>query len=209
MRIEYVALDEIARWPRNPKKHDEPGIAGSINEHGFVQPPIFDEKTQRLVAGHGRLDALAARKAANLPPPARVLVRPGDGAWLVPVVRGVAFANEDAAARYVVADNRLVERGGWDDAMLLTILREQRALGANLGAMGYSLEDMTRLEQLATQTATGEGKKVSFFVGGGDTTPKLGGIEYRIIVVCQDERHQASTMERLEREGLKCRALMS
>lgn len=42
-----------------------------------------------------------------------------------------------------------------------------------------------------------------------DTSPQLGGLEYRIVIECESEQHQAAIIQRLEGEGLKCRPLMS
>ena len=73
-RIEFMDLEAIRRAPRNPKGHDLERIGGSFDRFGFVAPPMLDEATGRLVAGHGRLDALVARKRAGGQPPARVRV---------------------------------------------------------------------------------------------------------------------------------------
>lgn len=44
---------------------------------------------------------------------------------------------------------------------------------------------------------------------GLDTEPQLGEMEYRVIVECRDEAQQRDLLERLEAEGLECRAVMS
>jgi hypothetical protein len=43
----------------------------------------------------------------------------------------------------------------------------------------------------------------------GDTDAQLCALEYRIIVQCLDEQHQAALLVKLEEEGLKCQALIS
>jgi ParB-like chromosome segregation protein Spo0J len=58
--IDYVPLDEIAEAHRNPKLHDRRGIRASVTRFGFVEPITIDERTGRLVAGHGRLEQLRA-----------------------------------------------------------------------------------------------------------------------------------------------------
>lgn len=121
-RIEYVALSELQKWPRNPKKHDEPGIEEALERFGFVNPLILDEKSGKLVAGHGRLEVLEKRKAAGKPPPDRIATKGGE--WLVPVVRGVAFKDMAEAERYVVSDNALTIGGGWDDEKLASIFAD-------------------------------------------------------------------------------------
>lgn len=141
-RLERVALEDVARWPRNPKRHDEPGIEASIKRFGFVQPVTLDEKTNRLVAGHGRLEALERMRAEGDAPPKNIAVD-GKGRWLVPVIRGVSFESEDEAEAYLVADNRLGEAGGWDEEKLKEILKGLRtSLGDDVVVTGYSKADL-------------------------------------------------------------------
>jgi hypothetical protein len=42
-----------------------------------------------------------------------------------------------------------------------------------------------------------------------DAGPQLGGLSYSIVVRCSDETHQGELLEKLEKEGLKCEALIS
>jgi ParB-like chromosome segregation protein Spo0J len=55
--------------------------------YGVVEPPVLDERTGRLVAGHGRLEAFAEARAVGLDAPEGVRVN-AKGEWLVPVIRG-------------------------------------------------------------------------------------------------------------------------
>lgn len=38
----------------------------------------------------------------------------------------------------------------------------------------------------------------------GSTGSESGGLEYRIVIFCEDEQHQAMLLQKLEAEGLKC-----
>src|SRR5262245_40706223 len=145
-RIEFMDLEAIPRAPRNPKGHDLEHIDGSFDRFGFVAPPMLDEKTGRLVAGHGRLDALVARKRAGGQPPARVRVAAG-GAWLVPVIRGLVFASSADAELYLLADNKLSELGGWDDAELGKVLTELAVDDVLLA--GWTEEELARFAREA------------------------------------------------------------
>ena len=154
IRVEYVPLGDLERWPRNPKRHDHAGIIESIKRFGFVTPVIVDEKTGRLVAGHGRQEALSMMKKGGDPPPENIRKKGGD--WLVPVVRGNRFASEAEAERYLVADNRYVELGGWDNDSLVQILSEQEGQ-EDLAAMGFDQAEVDRLIKLVageTETRT-------------------------------------------------------
>ena len=128
--VEYVALDEVVKWDRNPRTHDDAAIERSIKRYGFVSPPLLDEASGKLVAGHGRIGALEALQAAGEPPPARVEVRAG-GKWFVPVIRGISFNSVAEAESYLIADNRITELGGWDmDALRAIVLGAGPAAGA-------------------------------------------------------------------------------
>lgn len=145
IRIEYIPLSEIVRWPRNPKDHDLGQLHTSFERWGFTAPLLRDEGTGRLVAGHGRVEGLEQRKAQGLKPPERILLRE-DGEWLVPVIVGVQFASEREAEAYLVADNRLAELGGWHQDQLLEVLAEHASRGEGaLRGMGYDEEDIEAL----------------------------------------------------------------
>jgi len=141
-RIEYMPLSKLVRAPRNPKSHDLGAIHGSVGRFGFVAPFILDDTTGKLVAGHGRLDALQQMKASGKPAPARVQVEGGE--WLVPVVRGVSFEDEREAEAYLVADNRTTILGGWDEETLAQVLGDLAAESV-LEGTGYDGDDLDGL----------------------------------------------------------------
>lgn len=149
VRVEYKRLADLARWPRNPKAHDIPQLKSSLRRFGFVLPLVEDAKSEQLVAGHGRLEALLEMQADEEPPPARVKVGE-DGGWLVPVVAGVSFASEREAEAYLLADNRLVEVGGWDAEKLTEILKDFQLQG-DVEGIGWSMEDLDKLMATAQQ----------------------------------------------------------
>lgn len=172
LKVEYMDLAELEHWPRNPKLHDLEGIKGSIRRWGFTLPVIIDEATQRLVAGHGRQEALSLMKAAGEQPPKNIQVRAGK--WLVPVVRGNEFESEEEAERYLVADNRFVELGGWDPEMLSEMLSQYE--GPDLAAVGFNEKELERITKMA---AAEQPKQVSFTAKGVDTKHKCPKCGYR------------------------------
>lgn len=141
LKVEYVPLDELEKWPRNPKNHDLDGIERSIKRFGFTAPVIVDEKTGRLVAGHGRQEALSRMRDRGDPPPSHVQVR--GKRWMVPVVRGNEFASEAEAEKYLVADNRFVELGGWDAEALLDMIGDLNP--PDLEVVGFDSLDLENL----------------------------------------------------------------
>ena len=72
-RIEKMALRSLLAIAHegNPKDHDIEEILTSFKRFGFVAFPTIDERTQVMVAGHGRCEALEQLRAAGLPPPHR------------------------------------------------------------------------------------------------------------------------------------------
>jgi hypothetical protein len=161
--IDYVSLEEIPEAARNPKRHDKRGIRASVEAFGYVEPIVRDERTGRLVAGHGRLEQLRAleqreadKRRPKVPDGIRVA---GDGRWLVPVVRGWASVDDAAAEAYLVASNRLTERGGWDDTGLAEVLAAvQDADPALLALTGFDDAALAGLlESIAASSGAGPG----------------------------------------------------
>jgi len=142
-RLEYVPIDELKRWPKNPKFHNEEELCSSIVRFGFVAPFVVNESTGELVAGHGRLDALLRMKNQGDNPPKRIVEE--NGKWLAPVIRGIHFANEDEAAAYAIADNRLVEAGGWDSKATIDILLDMDSRHVPFEGMGLRPDDIMTL----------------------------------------------------------------
>ncbi len=151
-RLEYMDAQLLSPWSRNPKQHDFKQITASMKRFGFTAPPLLDEATQRLIAGHGRVEGLLQLKAAGMPAPRKVIARMVliDGVqterWFIPVIRGLTFKNEQEADAYLIADNRLTELGGWDDTMLRTMLEELKGSTDELAGVGY---DLSELEEIA------------------------------------------------------------
>lgn len=157
IRIEYFPLDVIARWPRNPKLHADAAIDESLERFGFVAPAIRDERTKRLVAGHGRLDRLVAWQNQGKPAPKRIVVRPDDSAWLMPVVCGVSFDDDREAEAYLLADNQITMLRGYDAPKLKAIADDLLA-GPGLIGTGFDEESIrAQMEQRVGEALGGEG----------------------------------------------------
>jgi len=136
--IEYLPLDALEPSEKNPKLHSISQLQASVDRFGFVAPAIRDERTGRLVVGHGRISVLKQAKQEGFPPPSGIQVKDGD--WLVPVVVGWASRDDEEAAAYLIADNRLSETGGWDEDLLASMLAE-----IDLTGIGYSTDDLEDL----------------------------------------------------------------
>lgn len=146
----YMPLDEVLRAPRNPKLHAKNIIAGSMSHFGVVELPALDERTGRLVAGHGRLDDWQRRRDTGENPPDGVDVDT-NGDWLVPVTRGWASRSDMDAEAYLIVSNRSTELGGYDNEGLAEVLVDLRDEDADLLALtGYDEGDVDDLVKLTT-----------------------------------------------------------
>lgn len=155
-RIEYVPLGDVKRARRNPKLHDDDGIKASLARFGIGELPLLDERTGLLVAGEGRINQLEAlREADPRTPPEGIELHPS-GDWMVPVVRGWASRDDKEADAYLIASNRLSERGGWDGMGLAEMLS---ALEGELDGLGY---DQHELDQLLSETGFLSAKATEF-----------------------------------------------
>lgn len=165
-RLEMMPIAGIATATRNPKDHDIGELSKSIGRFGFADGLIFDERTQRLVAGHGRLEALRALQRAGGEPPEGI-TRTVAGEWLVPVQRGWASKSDADADAFIIAANRISEIGGWDQKALDEMLVElskggEAALSGKCRAIelspGYVAVALQRFKDATGKTPTLEGK---------------------------------------------------
>lgn len=134
-QLEYVPPGDLHPHPDNPRKHPRKQIkqiAKSIEAFGFRFPVLVD-KDNRLIAGHGRIEA-----AKQL------------GLTEVPVLRADDLTDAQAQALRI-ADNRLTETSEWDDQLLgenLKVLSDMD-LDFDIEAIGFDYGDIEhRIGQL-------------------------------------------------------------
>jgi DNA modification methylase len=138
----------IERWPtaklvpyaRNARTHSEEQvaqIAASIVEFGFTNP-ILAGSDGVIVAGHGRL--AAAQKLGLDTVPVVVLDH------LTPTQRRAL----------IIADNRIAENAGWDDAMLRIELQSLQEDGFNLDITGFDADALAEI--MAGEETTVDGQ---------------------------------------------------
>lgn len=199
-RIEYVALGDVVPAEVNPKSHDLDGIVASIKRNGFVESLVHDGRTGRLIAGHGRLEALARIMAdPDAEPPEGVLVE--NGAWMVPVTYGWSSATDDDAAALLVAVNRLTATGGWIENELAEVLSSLASTEQGLTGTGYADDDLTALlDSLAPLPDVPP-----------LPDPQVQDVDERFMVVveCESEAQQRTLIDRFMGEGLHVKALTS
>ena len=128
-RIELWPVERLRPFERNARTHSAEQLAqlqASIRQFGFTAPILVDGDAG-ILAGHGRLEAAKALGMAE-----------------VPVVVLDHMSPEQRRA-YVIADNKLAEKAGWDDAQLAAELNELLAASFDMASMGFSEEDLARL----------------------------------------------------------------
>lgn len=142
--LEYLPLDDLlARMdPRNPKDHADADIRKSMGRFGYTEPVFLDERTGRLVAGHGRLENLDKARQKGKSAPDGIL-DDADRGWLVPTNRGWSSRSDEEAGAYLVAANQLTIKGGWKPDPLATILSELRALPDGLEGLAMTPSEVT------------------------------------------------------------------
>lgn len=217
IRIEYISIDEVAKWPRNPKLHADAELDESFERFGFVAPAIRDDKTQRLVAGHGRLERLITWRDQGKPAPRRIDVAT-DGKWLMPVVCGVSFANEQEAEAYLLADNQITMSRGWDGPTLQAI-GDDLIGGAGLLGTGFDEESIrAEMEERVAgagigdgESETGEGASGQGAAGAGDVNIPEGKYkeQYGVIIVCVDAVDQEKIYNALKGQGYECKVVVT
>ena len=128
-KIEHWPLARLLPYARNARTHSDEQvaqIAASIVEFGFTNP-ILVGSDGVIVAGHGRL--AAARKL---------------GLEAVPVVV-LDHLSPTQRRALVIADNRIAENAGWDDAMLRTELEALQDDGFDLDLTGFDPDALAEL----------------------------------------------------------------
>jgi DNA modification methylase len=135
--MESWPADQIERWPldrllpyaRNARTHSSAQvdqIAASMREWGWTNPILADERGS-ILAGHGRLAAAQKLGFTDVP---------------VMVARGWSEAKKRA---YVIADNQLALKAGWDEEMLAAELTDLRDLTFDLDLIGFDEKELSRL----------------------------------------------------------------
>jgi hypothetical protein len=146
-----MTVDDLPDAEVNPKNHDIHAIARSIKKFGVAETAVLDERTGRVLHGHGRRDALRLLRDTTTKIPDGVEVR-ADGTWLIPVLRGWESADDDHAHATALALNRHTEQGGWDETELAGVLDQLNNVDPDLpltaGFDSNALDDLlARLEE--------------------------------------------------------------
>ena len=128
LTIEHRPPGELKPYARNARIHSPKQIAemaASIQAFGFNSPVLID-KDNGIVAGHGRVEA------------AKLL-----GLAAVPTIR-LEQLTEPQKRAYILADNKLAEKAGWDREILAIELQHLMAIEVDfdISATGFEMPEI-------------------------------------------------------------------
>ncbi len=138
--LRYRKLAELRDDPNNSRTHTDEQIElirASLREFGPTNPILL--RDGQIVAGHAR------RAAAEL-----------EGLKSFPTV-DLSHLSEEQARAYVIADNRLAEKGsGWDYATLLAEHAALEAAGYDFAVTGFDEEDIAEIAEMMEEVTGDE-----------------------------------------------------
>jgi len=121
--VEVLAVDKLQPWDKNPRKgHAVDVIAESIKRFGYLVPIVAQKGTLRVLAGHGRLEAL--KKA---------------GIDRVPVI--IADLDDKQADLFTITDNKTTLLAEWDFQSLAETLKKASA-ELDLAPLGWGAHEL-------------------------------------------------------------------
>lgn len=131
-----VPLSELdgKRNPKNPNTHSAAQIAAiaAVFEANGIRAPIVVSNLSGLITkGHGRLEAAFLLGYESFP------------------VDFQDYADANAELSDMLADNHLAELSEIDDLKLVDVLKELQAAGHDIGAAGFSEEELAALTEIA------------------------------------------------------------
>lgn len=121
LTIEYRDTRSLVPYAMNARTHSEDQVAeimASIRKFGFTNPVLVDENGG-IIAGHGR--TLAAARLNMIQVPTITL----------------AHLTEDEKRAYIIADNKLATKAGWDMDLLSQELEYLASQGFDLELTGF------------------------------------------------------------------------
>jgi DNA modification methylase len=126
LQIEQTPIHALSPQDRNARTHSKRQIrqiANSIRQFGFNNPVLIDD-AHKIIAGHGRVEA------------AKLI-----GLAAVPTVRLSHLSETDKRA-YLLADNALATKAGWDREILAIELQGLIDLGVDAELTGFEMAEI-------------------------------------------------------------------
>lgn len=179
----WVPVGSVRRDARNARSRTQrnlDGLKASLKRFG-QQRPILVDADGIVRAGNGTHEAIEAL------------------GWETVWVIRTSLRGAEAIA-YAVTDNRLAELSKWEDTLLAEALDTVRNIeGFDLAAVGFDSGEIDALFEKMTQAIAGPEPAAP------EVAVKTG--QYGVIVICENEAHQAGVYERLVGDGFNCRVV--
>jgi ParB-like chromosome segregation protein Spo0J len=159
LAVVYQEIQQLVPYPRNARTHSKRQIrqiADSIGAFGFTNPVLVD-RSGTIVAGHGRVEAaklLGMKKAPTI---------------------CLENLSEDQIRAYIIADNRLAEKAGWDNSILAIELQHLTTvdLGFDVSLTGFEIGEIDLILQ---ESKAEEDEEAPVEISRGPAITKLGDV---------------------------------
>ena len=135
LRTEYVEIDSLVLYPRNPRRSELDPIIQSLKNHGQYKPVVVQDSTRQIVVGNHTT---------------RALKRMGN----TQVYAQFTEMSDDQAARIVMVDNKLGEKGLYDDETLAALLVSIDNPTLGTGYSQLEVDDITSVLEQNTKELT-------------------------------------------------------
>jgi DNA modification methylase len=124
--LEHLPPQSLAPYKANARTHSKrqiKQIARSIESFGFNNPVLIDD-ARGIIAGHGRVEAALLLNMET-----------------VPCLR-LSHLNEAQKRAYIIADNQLAAKAGWDRDILAIELQGLVDIGIDVTVTGFEIAEV-------------------------------------------------------------------
>lgn len=157
LEVKSTAIGELHPNRRNARthsKHQIRQIAESMSVFGFTNPILVDRNGQ-IIAGHGRWEAAKLR-----------------GLTQVPTIT-LEQLTEDQIRAYMIADNQLASKAGWDKEILAIEFQHLMTIeDLDITVTGFEISEIDLI--LQGENTEGPGDKVELPAAGQRAISQLG-----------------------------------
>lgn len=156
-------IDDLIPYASNSRTHSDAQIAqlaGSIDEWGMVGAIVIRDGV--IAKGHGTYAAISRLYAAGKP----IYPAPGKHAdpspppypdGMVPVIDATGWSDAQFRA-YVIADNKLAEKAGWDESLLAIELQGLKTEDFDMTLLGFDADELVDAMQDGSNFKPGDGE---------------------------------------------------
>ena len=157
LQVVYEDIQNLVPYARNARthsKHQIRQIAESIRTFGFTNPVLVN-RSKMIVAGHGRVQAAKLLAITEVP------------------TICLDTLTEDQIRAYILVDNRLAEKAGWDHSILAIELQHLTSVDRafDVSITGFDVGEIDLILQEAGKDEAAEEEEVEISSGPPVTKP--------------------------------------